>query len=360
LTLQQTTAGNCRRITKKQLMARRASRKAGFTSLGGTAVPLFSVVIPCYNRGHYITRTLESVLGQQFRDFEIIVVDDGSTDDTPKRLEPFLDRITLLQQPNQGPGLARNLGAQHAVGEYLAFLDSDDLWFPWTLSTFASVIRECNHPAIIAGAITHFSEEAKLSAVSAAPVVYESFSDFFAASRKGYHCSSGQTAVRRSLFVRAGGFANHPYNAEDHDFAMRLGSEPGFAYLTVPFTIAYRQHPGGVTRDLVRTIAGANYLLQMEKRGSYPGGKARRWERRRMLTAHLRPIILSSLREKSYQQAWKLYRETFVWNLAFGRFRFLTGFFLQAASQLLQLRDGGRSDVRQAALANRENVPRAP
>src|SRR5947209_429690 len=100
---------------------------------------LFSVVIPTYNRAAYLRQTLASVLTQECQDFEIIVVDDGSTDATPVVLESFGGKLRVFHQKNQGPGAARNLGASNAGGEYIAFLDSDDVWFPWTLSTYARI-----------------------------------------------------------------------------------------------------------------------------------------------------------------------------------------------------------------------------
>src|SRR5262245_47305484 len=91
-------------------------------------MPLFSVVIPSFNRVALLATTLKSVFAQRFTDFEIIVVDDGSTDATMDYLESLEHRVKVFGQQNQGPGAARNRGARHSGGAYLAFLDSDDLW----------------------------------------------------------------------------------------------------------------------------------------------------------------------------------------------------------------------------------------
>src|SRR5262245_24730960 len=91
---------------------------------------LVSVVIPTFNRAHLITGAIESVLAQTLPPLEIIVVDDGSTDDTPERLAPYLDRIVFLGQENRGVSAARNAGIQAARGNLIAFLDSDDVWHP--------------------------------------------------------------------------------------------------------------------------------------------------------------------------------------------------------------------------------------
>lgn len=96
---------------------------------------MISIIIPLYNKSLTIDRALSSVLAQTFRDFEIIIVDDGSTDDGATKVEKYLsERITLIRQPNAGPGAARNKGASVARGELLAFLDADDEWLPHHLA----------------------------------------------------------------------------------------------------------------------------------------------------------------------------------------------------------------------------------
>src|SRR4051812_8939960 len=95
-----------------------------------SADPLVSVVIPTYNRAGIIGRTIDNIFEQTYRRFELIVVDDGSTDDTPATLAKYGSRIRAIRQNNAGPAIARNRGAAAAVGEIIAFQDSDDLWNP--------------------------------------------------------------------------------------------------------------------------------------------------------------------------------------------------------------------------------------
>lgn len=101
-----------------------------------------SIVIPTYNRSALIQETIESVLKQTYSDYEIIVVDDGSTDNTQEALKKFAGKIQYIKQNNRGINNARNQGLRHAKGEYVALLDNDDLWFPWTLSLFVKVLDE--------------------------------------------------------------------------------------------------------------------------------------------------------------------------------------------------------------------------
>src|ERR1019366_6906368 len=91
---------------------------------------MVSVVIPAYNYGRFVTEAAECALNQTYRPLEVIVVDDGSTDDTRQRLAPYLDRIQYVYQENRGLSAARNTGIRHARGEWIAFLDADDFWHP--------------------------------------------------------------------------------------------------------------------------------------------------------------------------------------------------------------------------------------
>lgn len=97
-------------------------------------MPFFSVIIPSYNRYESLRRAIGSVLAQTFCDFELVVVDDGSTDSTPQIADEFRGRLTYLRQDNAGVSAARNLGVARSSSPYIAFLDSDDLWLPGKLA----------------------------------------------------------------------------------------------------------------------------------------------------------------------------------------------------------------------------------
>lgn len=110
--------------------------------------PFFSVIIPAYNLGKYIATTIQSVLAQTFQDFEIIVVNDGSTDETVSIIQSFHDpRIHLVSQPNGGVSRARNAGMKKAQGSYIAFLDGDDYWYPEHLALATDFFNL--HPKIL-------------------------------------------------------------------------------------------------------------------------------------------------------------------------------------------------------------------
>lgn len=104
--------------------------------------PLFSVVIATYNYGHLIERTLRSLDAQTFRDFEVWVIDDGSTDDTDQRVKPYLDRISYEKKPNGGQASAYNVGIDRANGRFVLILDADDELLPDALEKFADAIAD--------------------------------------------------------------------------------------------------------------------------------------------------------------------------------------------------------------------------
>ena len=112
--------------------------------------PLVSVVVTAYNHGRYIQETLRSVFAQTYSNFEVIVVDDGSTDDTSIKLQAFKDRILYVHQENQGVAASRNAGVQKAKGEFIALLDGDDLWEPGKLAIQTKALERSPRAGFVA------------------------------------------------------------------------------------------------------------------------------------------------------------------------------------------------------------------
>jgi glycosyltransferase involved in cell wall biosynthesis len=286
---------------------------------------LFSVVIPTYNRAHLLARTLESVWQQRFTDYEVVVVDDGSTDGTQEYLRTFGDRIRVVRQANSGPGAARNIGVLAARGEYVALLDSDDLWFPWTLNIFAQAVGEFRHPCIVGGQLVEFTDEAELVSIREGPYQTSWFADFIASSRFPYYVGSGTCVLHRAA-LSGTTFLEDRLNAEDHDLTLQLGVMPGFVRILSPVTLAWRRHPASETGDFASSVSGALRLLAREKSGTYPGGVARSRERYRMLARHIRPTALACLQEGELKQAWELYLSTLRWHVELGSWKYILAF----------------------------------
>jgi glycosyltransferase involved in cell wall biosynthesis len=290
-------------------------------------VPLFSVIIPTFNRAELLRQTLESVWRQTFADYEVIVVDDGSTDDTPAYLSTISERVSIISQHNSGPGTSRNQGAERAHGEYLAFLDSDDLWFPWTLETVAELIAKHNQPALVSAKLVSFKDPSDLDAVTQTPTSAEVFGDYFASSDRDCFVGAGMTFVRSDTFREVGGFSSRQINLEDHDLILRLGTAAGFVRIVDPPTLGWRRHDASTADKSLRSFEGCRHLIENEQRGVYPGGKTRSVARRKIITRHIRPWAVTLARTGEWRPAWSLYNSTFVWNLSLNRWRFLLGFW---------------------------------
>lgn len=287
---------------------------------------LFSVIIPTYNRRNLVEQTLESVWAQMFTDFEVIVVDDGSTDGTTDWLASQGSRIHLLKQANQGPSAARNLGASQASGEYLAFLDSDDLWFPWTLETYAEAVSQHGKATMLRACWMEFSESTLRPPAVRDAMKSTLYQDYLKAGDGGIFLGAGLIAVRRDAFLQAGGFDTGLYCAEEHDLGLKMGVMPGFIEVRAPCQVAYRRHAVSATQDINKMIHGSRMLVMREKMGAFPGGDERRSERRSVITFITRPVSLVCLRISRPRDAWALFISTLLWSLLQGRWRYFLGF----------------------------------
>jgi GT2 family glycosyltransferase len=301
---------------------------------------LFSIVIPTYNRLSLLQRTLASVRKQSNADFEVIIIDDGSTDGTREWLASNGEFPRVIKQSNRGPGAARNVGARAAQGDYVAFLDSDDLWFPWTLDVFARAIKEHGRPNILGGKFVEFSDEAELLDVRQEAYETSLFSDYIASSRYPYYVGSGTSLVRRECFARVS-FLEDRLNAEDHDLILKMGTLPGFVRILAPVTLAWRRHGESETGNFTSSVSGAMRLLALEKSGVYPGGSERSRERCAIIARHTRPTALACLQNGKFKQGWQLYWLTCGWNIVLGHWKYVLAFPILAVLSLLSRRIAG-------------------
>lgn len=125
-------------------------------------MPKVSVIIPVYNGERFIGEAIESVLAQTYRDFELIVVDDGSEDQTAQKAKQYGDKLIYLYQPNSGVAKARNLGHARSAGEYLAFLDADDRWYPKMLETQVQAMDANPHVGLVYSDVDIIDEDGKI------------------------------------------------------------------------------------------------------------------------------------------------------------------------------------------------------
>ncbi|HXH44043.1 MAG TPA: glycosyltransferase [Bradyrhizobium sp.] len=300
--------------------------------------PRFSVVIPTFNRVDLLKETIASIKKQAYQRYEVIVVDDGSTDGTLAWLAKNEPGISVVRQNRKGPGAARNAGARIASGAYLAFLDSDDLWLPWTLQAYDRIISEVGNPAFVAGR-QHLFENSRsdcLDILNEQGIEMQCFRDYFSSSDAWRWWGASSFVVQKEVFLRVGGFSELNVYAEDADLALRLGVEKGFVQVLNPVTFAYRRHGSNSMNNLKRIIQGAWLLIRSERQGAYPGGRARLRQRLEIITRHIRPTVFACLNSGDRNAAIHLYKASLWWNLRLLRVRYLFAFPLLLALSFLR------------------------
>lgn len=289
-------------------------------------MPLFSILIPVFNRGKLITETIDSVLKQYYKDFEIIVVDDGSSDDTIEILKSYGNKILLLQQQNSGPEVARNYAAANAKGDYFVFLDSDDVFLPWTLETYSKVIQKFNQPQLVIGKLVPFSniKPIEFSDNDKLPVEVVVYDDYLKKDRTNWS-SSSIIVVKKKTFYEAGGLRNSTpktFHIDDHNFLMRAGTHGPCILIEHPYTLLYRQHETNSIHNCKSIVSGVKALITSEINGEYPGGSKRKMERMASIGGPVYGWSLTMIHNKKYLLAVDL---------------FLTGLLMIAANLLRKI-----------------------
>src|SRR2546426_6274803 len=201
--------------------------------------PLVSVITPTYNRWPMVGEAIDSILAQSYKDFELIVVDDGSEDHTVEKLAKYGSRIRVLCRPRRGVAAARNLGVHESTGKYLAFLDSDDLWKPKKLEVQVAFME--SH---LDGEICQTEEVWIRNGVRVNPKRKhrKPSGDIFRASLDLCLVSPSAVMMTRELFDRLGGFDESFPVCEDYDLWLRIAAKIPVFLLPPPLVIKRGGH----------------------------------------------------------------------------------------------------------------------
>jgi glycosyltransferase involved in cell wall biosynthesis len=205
---------------------------------------MFDIVMPLFNKEIYVSRTIESVLAQSCQDWRLFVVDDGSSDGSAAAVESFDDpRITLIRQPNGGPGAARNTGILAGNADWIAFLDADDLWMPDHLATLHELRNLFPEAVLIGTAYRHWTG----NDVPALPAGGSSrlIRYFHEASRGRAPFYTSSAAFSRKA-IKAVGLLEHVTVGDEMDLWVRLALHGAVAASTKQ-TVLYRVGTGGIT-----------------------------------------------------------------------------------------------------------------
>lgn len=212
-------------------------------------MPYFSVVIPTYNRSKLVSRAIDSVLAQTFTDFELIVVDDGSTDDTKEALKKYEgdSRFRYVYQENAKESAARNNGSSLATGDYVCFLDSDDVYYPHHLATMKRVVEENNHAKAFYHSFCEIQNEQG--------EVRKKQEEYFPSDNPIYKIYLNKALPNNVCLPREIAqkfkFREDIYIDEDAELFYRIASE--YPVITIPeYTVLYYEH-GNNTKDHVKT-----------------------------------------------------------------------------------------------------------
>lgn len=222
---------------------------------------LVSVIIPTYNSKKYLPQSIESALAQTYPHVEIIVIDDGSTDNTKNVIEPYLDRITYLYKKNGGPASARNLGIDKAHGEYIAFLDADDYWFPEKLTLQVDFLKKNPQYALLHSnnLILEKGRELYPRFLDQKPPSGNVFDSLFLEN----HISNLTVIVRRECLEAAGRFdeSRELISIEDYEFGLRIAASFEIGFLD-EIVAVYRVHDSNIS-DPAGAIEKQLYLLDI-------------------------------------------------------------------------------------------------
>jgi glycosyltransferase involved in cell wall biosynthesis len=212
--------------------------------------PLVSAIIPTYNRAHTVCEAIDSILNQTYPNIELIVVDDGSTDDTAGALRRYGSTIRIITQQNAGPSVARNRGIAGAAGSIVAFLDSDDLWLPGKIERQVALLERMGSsvPCCLSNISMRWNtgERSSFEIAGLNPPIEEGIwlnPEEVLATRVVLFTQG--VAIRRSVLEKIGGFDERLRLLEDHELALRLSAEGPWAFIKDPMVI-WRESKGSL------------------------------------------------------------------------------------------------------------------
>lgn len=221
---------------------------------------LVTVVIPNYNYAHYLREAIDSVLAQTYEDIEIIVVDDGSSDDSREVLASFGDRLSTIYQRNQGVSAARNNGAEAGRGEFIAFLDADDIWLPEKVEKQVELFRNDPSLGLVHVGVDEIDAGGNLQLRRLEGIEGLVASDLLMLKRETILGGGSGLMVPRGVFEEVGGFDTGLSTSADWDLGFRISSKNAVGFVP-EILLKYRVHDsnmhgnvGVMERDMTRAF----------------------------------------------------------------------------------------------------------
>ena len=225
--------------------------------------PLVSVIIPAYNQARYLRQSIDSTLAQTYKRFEVIVVDDGSTDETSSIAASYGSRIRYIRQENLGLGGARNSGIRVAQGEYVALLDADDMWEPNYLNVISSLIVENPGASVYYCQAQSIDENGnRLPQYIGYPIEpLNTSTDMYKAVLKSNFIIPSTTTIRRQIFLDYGYFDQTLRSCQDWDLWIRISPDNTFVG-TKDVLVQYRVHGESLSANILAQQASAKKVIE--------------------------------------------------------------------------------------------------
>jgi glycosyltransferase involved in cell wall biosynthesis len=254
------------------------------SSVPASAPPLrFSIIVTSYNQREFIREAVESALSVRNAESEVIVVDDASTDGSQEILRGYGDVLRFASlETHAGACAARNHGASLAKGEYLIFLDGDDVLSPWSLKVYTQVVRRGRPELILAhmryfrGALpaAHEGEPREMEIVE-----YKAYAE----KDRAFAASASSLIVKRDTLLNALGWSEDFLAMQDQDLLLKLSAFGPVVQVLAPSTSSHRFLESSISNQIGRAVSQIYKLFNKEYSGNYPGGPSRQLQRRALI-----------------------------------------------------------------------------
>jgi glycosyltransferase involved in cell wall biosynthesis len=310
-----------------------------------TAKPEISVVIPAYNAGRFINRTIDSVLAQTYKNFELIVVDDGSTDNTAQLVKSYGSKVRYIYKSNAGDGPARSTGIKAAEGNWLAFLDHDDEWLPEKLESQMALLS-ANPDLRWCGTNRYQSDGQRCAVVGDEHKIDKAldgrnhFDNYFSAiTEGGCEVITSTLMIRKDVFSEVGVFDGYWKRCADQDMWWRITYKfPRIGYISKPLAIVHLEAPTMATVKLSLQDKRGEQIRELVSRHLELAKAANMSEQFRPLAAKVLREALKSMLYRGFgsdaRKTVSQFSDLFAWHWRLGTY--ITTIFPNATASILQ------------------------
>ncbi len=226
---------------------------------------LVSVIIPAYNIAEYLSESIDSVLNQTYQHFEVIIVDDGSTDNTADVVNKYVKsqaNVKYIHQENKGPGAARNKGIKEAKGEYIAFLDADDIWFPEKVLLQMELFLKLPSISLVHSDFIYFDRQGTEQQSEFSERIKKHFSGdvFYQLFKKNFFMTP-TVVIKQEALKDIGLFDEQLCMSEDYDLWLRISKSHKIGYVNTPLAKICKHNDSMTKENIEKTYLWVNRVI---------------------------------------------------------------------------------------------------